>query len=143
MISKYSNSDNSAIEKLQRAGITNEINNKIIELATRRLRSACLTTHLSKVSMELILGCFYSQNRLAKIPGYGPPKPCQTCKIFESYTPETNPIYHNFIGCPLATFMIQICDLYSVAIFGHRVNIDLNGIILLVFLFLGFKKRIR
>ena len=83
--------------------------------------------------MEVILGCFYSQNRLSKIPGYGQPKPCQTCKIFESYTPETNPIYHNFIGCPLATFMIQICDLYSVAIFGHRVNIDLNGIILLEF----------
>mgnify|MGYP000978026094 FL=1 len=83
--------------------------------------------------MELFLGCFYSQNRLAKIPGYGQPKPCQTCKIFESYIPETNPIYHNFIGCPLATFMIQICELYSVAIFGHRVNIDLNGIILLEF----------
>ena len=29
--------------------------------------------------------------------------------------------------------MIQICELYSVAIFGHRVNIDLNGIILLEF----------
>ena len=47
--------------------------------------------------------------------------------------PETNPIYHNFIGCPLATFMVQICELYSVAIFGHRVIIDLNGIILLEF----------
>ena len=133
LTSKYSNSKNSAIEKLQRAGITGEINNKIIELAARRLRSACLTTHLSKVSMELTLGCFYSQNRLAKIPGYGPAKPCQTCNIFEYYTPETNAIYHNFIGCPLATFMIQICELYSVAIFGIRVNIDLNDIILLEF----------
>ena len=83
-----------------------------------------------KISTELILGCFYSQNRLSKIPGYGSPKPCQTCNIFESYTPETNPIYHNFIGCPLATFMVQICELYSVAIFGHRVIIDLNGIML-------------
>ena len=29
--------------------------------------------------------------------------------------------------------MIQICKLYSVAIFGHRVNTDLNGTILLEF----------
>ena len=37
--------------------------------------------------MELIL-------RLAKIPRYGQPKPCQTCKIFDSYTLETNPMYN-------------------------------------------------
>ena len=133
LISKYSKAPDSAIEKLQKAGITGEINSKRIELAARRVKSACLTTHLSKVSTELILGCFYSQNRLSKIPGYGSPKPCQTCNIFESYTPETNPIYHNFIGCPLATFIVQICEMYSVAIFGHRVIIDLNGIILLEF----------
>ena len=71
------------------------------------------------------------QRRLLKIPGYGSPKPCQTCNISESYTPKINPIYHNFIGCPLATFMVQICEMYSVAIFGHKVIIDLNGIILL------------
>ena len=35
---------------------------------------------------------FYSQNRLLKIPGYGSPKLCQTCNIFESYTPETHPL---------------------------------------------------
>ena len=29
--------------------------------------------------------------------------------------------------------MVQICEMYSVAIFGHRVIIDLNGIILLEF----------
>ena len=133
LISKYSKAPNSAIEKLQKAGITGEINNKRIELAANRLKSACLTTHLSKVSTELILGCFYSQNRLSKIPGYGAPKPCQTCSIFESYTLETNPLFHSFIGCPLATFLVQICEMYSVAIFGHRVIIDLNGIILLEF----------
>ena len=108
LISKYSKAPNSAIKILQRAGITGKINNKRIELAARRLKSACLTTHLSKVSTELILGCFYSQNRLSKIPGYGSPKPCQTCNIFE-------------------------CEMYSVAIFGQRVIIDLNGIILLEF----------
>ena len=58
LISKYSKSVNSAIKKLQKAGITDETNNKKIKLAARRLISACLTTHLSKVSMELILGCF-------------------------------------------------------------------------------------
>ena len=72
LISKYYNSENFASKKLQRAGITGEINTKRIELAARRLRSACLTTHMSKVSTELILGCFYGQNRLAKIPGHGP-----------------------------------------------------------------------
>ena len=80
LISKYSKSENSAVEKLQEAGIIDEINRKRIELTARRLRSACLTTHLAKVSMELIVGCFYSQNRLAKISGYGQPKPCQTFK---------------------------------------------------------------
>ena len=29
--------------------------------------------------------------------------------------------------------MVQICEFYSVAIFGHRVILDLNGIILLEF----------
>ena len=56
---KYSNCENSAIEKLQRVGITDEIFNKRMELAARRLKSACLTTHIAKVSMELVLGCFY------------------------------------------------------------------------------------
>ena len=29
--------------------------------------------------------------------------------------------------------MIQICELYSITIFGHRIQINLNGIILLEF----------
>ena len=64
---------------------------------------------------------------------YGQQKPRQTCKISESCTPETNPFYHNFFGYPPATFMLEICKLCSVTIFGHRVNIDLDGIILLEF----------
>ena len=43
-----------------------------LPIAARRLGSACLAAHMSKISTELILGCFYGQNRLAKIPGHGP-----------------------------------------------------------------------
>ena len=75
LISKYSKSPNSAIEKLQNEGITGKINGKRIELAARRVKSACLTTHLSKVSTELILGCFYSQNRLSKKQATDHPNP--------------------------------------------------------------------
>ena len=38
-----------------------------------------------------------------------------------------------FYSCPLATFMIQICELYSITIFGHRIQINLNSMILLEF----------
>ena len=84
LLAKYSRINNPAIEKLQKTGITNEINTKRIELAARRIKSYCITTHTSKVSTELLLGRFYGQLRLTKIPGYGHPKPCQTCNIFES-----------------------------------------------------------
>ena len=60
--------------------------------------------------------CFYGQNRLTKISWYGPPKLCQTCNIFESYTPETNAIYNNFSGCPPASFMAQIFKFKSITI---------------------------
>ena len=33
----------------------------------------------------------------------------------------------------VACFMTQICEIYSTSIFGHRIIIDLNGIILLEF----------
>jgi hypothetical protein len=61
------------------------------------------------------------------------PNPDKLAEYFDITLRKTNPIYHDCIGCPLATFMTQICELYSLAIFGHRVNIDLNGINLLEF----------
>ena len=79
------------------------------------------------------LGCFYSQNKLAKIPGYGPTKPCQTCKIFELYNPETYAVNHRFIGSPLFTFMINIWKFYSMAIFSHIMNIDIDVTIVIKF----------
>ena len=133
LIAKYARITNPSIDKLQRAGISEEINTKRIELAARRLKTSCLTTHTSKTSTELLLGCFYGQLRLTKQPNYGPAKPCQICNTFESYTIETNAIFHTFYSCPLATFMIQICELYSITIFGHRIQINLNGMILLEF----------
>ena len=133
LLEKYSHINNPAIEKLQKTGITNEINTKRIELAARRIKSYCITTHTSKVSTELLLGRFYGQLRLTKIPGYGPPKPCETCNIFESYTIEFKAIIHHFYGCPLATFIIQICKTYLTAIIGRRLQTDLNSILLLEF----------
>ena len=112
---------------------TYRFNTKRIELAARRIKTACLTTHASKTSTELLLGGFYGQLRLAKMPNYGPAKPCQICHTFESYSIETNVIFHTFYGCPLATFMIQICELYSITIFGYRIQINHNGMILLKF----------
>ena len=67
------------------------------------------------------------------MPSHGPAKPCQICHTFESYTIETNAIFHTFYSCPLATFMIQICKLYSITIFGHRIQININGMILIEF----------
>ena len=133
LIAKYSRIDNPIIEKLQRIGITNEINTKRIEVAARRIKSACNTTHSSKVSTELLVGGFHGQLRLTKIPDYGPSKPCQTCGIFESYTIQSNAIFHHFYGCPLATFVIQICEIYSIVITGHRLQIDINSLVLLEF----------
>ena len=103
-----------------------------MELAARRIKTACLTTHASKTSTEL-LGGFYGQLRLAKMPNYGPAKRCQICHTFESHSIETNAIFHTFYGCPLATFMIQICELFSITIFDHRIQINVNGMIFLEF----------
>ena len=103
-----------------------KLTQKKIELAARRIQMSCQTTHVSKTSTELLLGGFYGQLRLAKMLDYGPAKPCQICLTFESYSIETNAIFHTFYGCPLATFMIQICKLYSIVIFGHRIQINLN-----------------
>ena len=135
-IAKYARIINPSIDKLQKAGISQEINTKRIELAARRIKTACLTTHTSKTSTELLLGCFFGQLRLAKITNHGLAKPCQICHTFESYTIKTNTIFNTFYSCPLATFKIQICELYSITILGHRIQINLNGMILLKF----FKK---
>jgi hypothetical protein len=77
LIAKYARLRNPSIEMLQKAGISEEINTKRIEVAARRIQTACQITHVSKTSTELLLGCFYSQLRLAKMPNYGPAKPCQ------------------------------------------------------------------
>ena len=130
IIAKYARINNPSIDKLQKAGICEEINTKRIGLAARRIQTACQTTHVSKTSTKLLLGGFYGQLRLAKMPNYGPAKPCQLCHTFESYSIETNATFHTFYGFPLATIMIQICKLYSITIFGHRIQINLNGMIL-------------
>ena len=82
LIARYAKLTNPSIETLQRAGISGEINTKRIEVAARRIQTACQITHMSKTSTELLLGCFYGQMRLAKMPNYGPAKPCQICHIF-------------------------------------------------------------
>ena len=41
---------------------------KRIELAARRMKTACLTTHASKTSTKFLLGGFYGQLTLAKMP---------------------------------------------------------------------------
>ena len=64
LIAKYARITNPSIDKLQRAGISEEINTKRIELAARRLKTSCLTTHTSKTSTELLLGSFFGQLRL-------------------------------------------------------------------------------
>ena len=48
LIAKYARITNPSINKLQKAGIFEEINTKRIELAARRIKTACLTTHASK-----------------------------------------------------------------------------------------------
>ena len=113
LIAKYARTINPSINKVHKAVISEGINTKKIELAAKRIKMACLTTQTSKTSTKLLLGSFFGQLRLAKMPNHGPAKPFQNCHTFESYTIETNAIFHTFYSCPLATFMIQICELYS------------------------------
>ena len=89
--------------------------------------------NMSKVSTDLIQRCFCDQMRLTKMPGYSPPKPCQNCHTFESYSFESNAIYHHFFGCPFAFFIIQTCEVYPILILGHRVPISFDSIIMLEF----------
>ena len=93
LIAKYARTMNTSIEKLQKAVISEEIHTKRIELPARRIKTAFLTTHTYKISIKLLLGSFFGQLRLAKMPNHGPAKPCQICHTFESYTIETNAIF--------------------------------------------------
>ena len=56
LIAKYARITNHSIDKLQQAGISEDINTKKrIELAARRIKTACLTTHASKTSTRWLL----------------------------------------------------------------------------------------
>ena len=78
LIAKYARINNHSIDKLQKAGISEEINTNSIELAARRIQTACQTTHVSKTSTELLMGGFYGQLRLLKMPNYGPANPANS-----------------------------------------------------------------
>ena len=57
--------------------ILEETNTYLVLLSARSMKSACLITDMSEVSMELIQACFYGQLRLTKFQDTVHPSPAK------------------------------------------------------------------
>ena len=134
---RYGEETSTAIVKLRKAGITGKIDNIRIARGLLRGVKTFNSAKMERATIELSLAAMRNYKDIARIHGI-PQKPCYCCGSYEGkddlgsggFSPLRGMLRHAFLNCSPAAFLIQFLESMAIRVFGFKIQITLELILL-------------